>query len=656
MRSLIFGPMPLNAHPDSHIAAGPWCFAGREDIFPGWDGPLPGKRPAAAPSGPEPGPEPGPESGRVSSQPRSQAPEQTQDQAVSGAAFPLPPDPFADARALDEAARAANATALRLCREAGAQNKGPAAGLALPEASRQLLYGPYFLLAAQVLIERQQRLLDLLNLYGKEALRVPLPPASGPFFFENSRDFMLRGVLDPGFNHIIYARMLESMAPRAWRLEIEAAPPPGSPDRALAGAAPGARLRAFLAARLRDLPFPRYKGFSLAQALFLSLAVLGNKRQKADASLDFSLYCGQERPWHFDADRLILDCLPQALRQPLRKALHQPLRQSPHLSPRLTPQLSPDGISPSAKAGPGPCSRPGTLRGMTPAFMEDDSYRLRLALMLARGCRLFAVQHGANYGNLQSVGILPFEYSRHAFFTWGWQKHQGLPVNARPLPHPLLLRMAGRHQEREATLLLVGTEMSALSYRLKSRPQAGSLPDYRRDKIVFLRSMAEGLAANEEKARLLYRPYPAAPGALDDAPFMERALPGTEICRGNLEQSLLRCRLLVLDHYGTTLHQALAADVPLIAFWKRQAWTMEEESQRALDKLRDAGMLFDGPEEAAATALELWPKVNSWWQEPKRRAARAFWLERYARLSDDQGRPLSMAALTRLWARTLLAT
>ena len=34
---LVLGPMPLKAAPQTHIAAGPWCFAEREDFFPDWE-------------------------------------------------------------------------------------------------------------------------------------------------------------------------------------------------------------------------------------------------------------------------------------------------------------------------------------------------------------------------------------------------------------------------------------------------------------------------------------------------------------------------------------------------------------------------------------------------------------------------------------------
>ena len=124
MRTLVFDSMPGNASPDSHIAAGAWCFAGREELFPGWDGtPCPG-RPDARP-------------------------------------FPLPPDPYPDAAAIAGAARAANSEALRLARLLGPRLFGKPGGNALSERFHDMALGPFTLLAAHVLAERQKRVRDL---------------------------------------------------------------------------------------------------------------------------------------------------------------------------------------------------------------------------------------------------------------------------------------------------------------------------------------------------------------------------------------------------------------------------------------------------------------------------------------------------------------
>ncbi|MDR1947529.1 MAG: hypothetical protein LBQ51_10255 [Desulfovibrio sp.] len=587
MRTLVFGPMPENADPATHIAAGVWCFAGRETLFPNWDGSRGGTE----------------------------------------GLFPLPPDPYADAHATAEAAASADAEVLRLCRKLEAQN--PWRG----ERFFLTAFGPFFLLAAHMLAERHQRLLDLIALYGEQTLCADVLP-EGAFSFRDSLDFMVRGVQDSLFNHYVYSRMLEYMAPPVWELRpVSPAPALPRADDAPSDPLP-ARLRASLRRALLRLPFPPLKGFGLSGALLLSPAVLLNR--ESDATLDFSLCCSSPPLWHFPAEDLIMRCLPPLL---AREAAHLPASARPAVSglPSASDNPSapahpsrpyiPDSTSVSAR--PSVRSSRTPLRGISPAYAQDDVYRLRLARLGERGVRFFSVQHGANYGNLLSIGGLPFEYSLHAFFTWGWNAHPGCAVNARPMLHPVPAALAGRHKEQRPALILVGTEMSAFSYRLKSRPQSGALPAYRAAKTSFLGKVRAGLKSAPD-AVVMYRPYFRAAGALDDGEHVFGLLPDIRPCTGDLTAHMLACRLIVLDHYGTTLHCALAADTPTLAFWKRADWGMDRQSSAALDTLAAAGILHETPEDAAAQALAVWGRIEDWWHSPRVRKARRVWLDSYA--------------------------
>lgn len=646
MRTLVFGSMPDGATPLTHLASGPWCFAGREDRFPGWDD---------APYGPDQA-----SCGRRGAPPgRDKAPCPGAGPDSGSAAFPMPDDPYPDARSMEAEARAANGEVLRLIRLLG--NEADAnSGRRRSGRYWQMALGPFLLPAVHMLAERQRRVADLIARHGGEPLRLELLPEDIPFSFRSTLDFMLHGIQNTKFNHYVFSRIAEAAlaggAPPPWRVSyLPAAPLRQARDgkRQPLAARYADRLRRLL----RDLPFPRYKGFSLGQALLLSLAVLGNKGGAEDNSLDFSLYGAKGFVWRFPAEKLIRACLPLDLQKGMRSA--PPGRNGAKDEPR-------------AKKHP--------LRGMTPAFSQDDAYRLRLADLRESGCRLFCVQHGANYGNLLSVGILPFEYCQHAFFTWGWTRHEGQPVNALPLPHPLLTAVCNAHRETAPRLILVGTEMSPYAYRLKSRPQAKAMLTYRAGKIAFFRTLLDAFAdparpeisphSPGDPARhgvsphspggpalhgpeLLYRPYFKVAGGLDDAEHVLARLPGVGLCAGDLTAHMLGCRLLVLDHYGTTLHMALAADTPTLAFWNRREWGMEPESDRVLDALQEAGILHASPEAAARRAAAVWDHPAVWWKSPPVRQARALWLQRYARVGDSPEQPWSGRELTRRWFRAL---
>ncbi len=582
MRTLVFGAMPTGATPATHIASGPWCFTGHEAAFPGWWQTLAPwgtkqETPAAAPEAPPSGSPLAAPSSLSSGSPAAQG-------------FPLPEDPYPSSAALLAAARAANGETRRLLTLLG-DDHNAAYGVHYSQTYWEMAFGPWLLMAVHMLAERQQRMLDLIARYGNEPLIVPVLPAEASFSFSTTLDFMHNGVLNRRFNHYLFSRMLKTMAPPAWQLQPVPSP---LPLHHAAGTAPSPRahFKEYIRQWLRRMPFPRQKGFSLGQSLLLSLAVLGNDKKRPDASLDFSVYCAEPLAWHFPAEEIIRACLPRTL--------------EPETLPR-------------------PGSHRGRLRCMTAVISQNDTYRLELAAWREGGGKLFSIQHGANYGNLLAAGGIPFEYMQHAFITWGWEANASIPANALPMPHPLLSAMYDTHQGGEPSLILVGTEMSTFTYRLKSRPLAANLVRYRTGKLAFLAALHSDILPQTQ-----YRPYFSVPSGLDDAAFVHAHYPQLPLCQGDLTAHLLRCKLLVLDHYGTTLHTALAANVPTVAFWHQEQWGMEEATLSVLAVLRKAGMVHASAEEAAAHVNTVWNDVASWWHSPEVQAARKLWLQHYA--------------------------
>ena len=652
MRELIFGPMPKGATPATHLPAGPWCFCGRESLFPGWDlsASAMGRGTTASHAF-------GTNQATVGSH---------QDgcmEAPTGQGFVFPADPFADGQEVEAYSRSANGESIRLIDILGQRLNRE------HRANRSSIFwetalAPWLTLCVHMLAERQKRVLDLAAAYGNEPLRVALLPPDLPISFQNSLDFMLRGVLDPHFNHFIFSRIVEAVAPPAWDLYyIDISPlrpeakglatPPAETlsdavnqksdapaggkgcdsisleDREAIRACFGGmdkgrhstprqslrqKLRDKARNWLRDLPFPRYKGFSLPEALLLSLAVVGSGKSGDDRTLPLEAYASAPLQWVFPAEDLILACLPKDF-------LETPLPSAPGAQ--------------------------GKLRGMTAAFSQDDLYRLQLAAWREGGGKLFCVQHGSNYGNLRGIGGIFFEYRQHAFFTWGWKEHQGWPCNSLPLPHPLTARLRDAHAEQKDSLILVGTEMLPLLYRLKTRPQAGDLPEYRRGKLRFFSALPPHVL---EKS--MYRPYPASASSLEDGPYVQRGVPGLHLCVGDLTAQMLGCRLLVLDHYGTTLHMALAANVPTICFWNKNQWSMEAGTEQLLDLLAEAGIVHSTPEDAAGQAARVWPDVRAWWASQAVQNARTAWMNSYARCLPFRVTGWS-AEMMRLWRTAL---
>ncbi len=552
--------MPRGATPATHVASGPWCFAGRENAFFDWD-----------------------------------------------EAFPLPPDPYPDIAGLEAASFAANAEMVRLIpilAEHLNEKRGTGHSLVFWETA----LAPWLLTALQSLRERCDRLGGLIRLYGKESMAAPLLPEKCAFSFRNSLDFMVHGVQDAAYNHYVFSRLLEAFGlPAAWTAVYE-------PIRPLHGAAPAKRgLKDRLRGFLRRLPFPRVKGFGLQQSLLFSLALWSNIKNN-DKTLPLAAYAAPAGTAFCDPP---FDPLPLLLRGLPLDLVEAPI--------------------------PAPPRKKGRIRIMAGEFMQDEAYGLQLGAWREGGGRLVDIQHGGNNGNLRCPGSTVLDYRQHAHLTWGWSSHAPHPVNAVPVPHPLVAKVADKHRENAADLVLVGTEMSVYAYRLKSRPLAAGLVAYRKGKKAFFAALPEHV-----RAKALYRPYFSAAGALSDAPYVQSAFPDIPLCKGDLMERLLACRLAALDHYGTTMLLALAANIPLVCYWDRTLWGMGPETEKHLQPLRDAGILHPDAQSAAAQAARIWDDVPAWWRASATQAARKQWTQTYARADARDS-----FDLTRRWLRAL---
>ena len=100
-------------------------------------------------------------------------------------------------------------------------------------------------------------------------------------------------------------------------------------------------------------------------------------------------------------------------------------------------------------------------------------------------------------------------------------------------------------------------------------------------------------------------------------------------------ESLSQCRLYVCDHLSTTFAEAIAANKPTILFWSTEANKMLPQAQKYFELLRDVGVFFSTPEEAAAAVNNHYADVESWWNEPRRQDAVSIFREELCRTSPN---------------------
>ncbi|MBD5641199.1 MAG: hypothetical protein HDQ91_02105 [Desulfovibrio sp.] len=550
MKTLALGLMPADASPQTHIAAGPWCFCGQESLFPDW-----------------------------------------------ARRFEFAPEPLADASRLPAAARAAQCLCAKLIpRAAALLCPSPDA---LPAAYWQILLTPWLIDLSSQLVERALRCMAMVEAWGENRLEVALLPFECDFAFRDEQDFTLRGALGIDYNHWLLSRLLETMWPEKWReiplepVHARPLPGPGLLDRSK-------RLMRRLALKLA---FPRMKGMTFGQALRLSRA-LAHDCRTPDRAIDFEAAFACPK-------------LPENIRLP------------ENLDPLLLKSL-PASLE-SLKHGPVKKTRTrARLRIASIVSHEDAHYRQELAYWRARGNRIGNCQHGGNYGLARVVCAAEMEeYSQDVFFTWGWKEHGQARGNFAPLPSLQLSAERGSWQGGE-NLIFTGAEMAAFPYRLDSRPTPLQFVNYRQAKADFFEALGPKL-----RARSLYRPYFPVPGTLADASWLLPQFPELTLCAGPLLPQIQRCRLLALDHHGTTLLEALAAGIPFVCYWNRDYWPLTPEGELLLDMFARAGIWQPGPEQAAAKVREIWEDPQAWQKSEPVRLARDLFAKHQALAAPD---------------------
>jgi putative transferase (TIGR04331 family) len=87
-------------------------------------------------------------------------------------------------------------------------------------------------------------------------------------------------------------------------------------------------------------------------------------------------------------------------------------------------------------------------------------------------------------------------------------------------------------------------------------------------------------------------------------------------------------------------------NAPTIVFCDRGLWDFRDEAVPYFDRLRQAGILWDSPESAAAHTAKVYD-CSGWWNGHAVKGARAAFVERYA-LSDPDWTSAWTRALRRL--------
>ncbi len=248
-----------------------------------------------------------------------------------------------------------------------------------------------------------------------------------------------------------------------------------------------------------------------------------------------------------------------------------------------------------------------------------------------RGTKLVTFQHGGGYGILKHFPVEEHEARiSDRYYVWGWAGNasQGL----RNLPNPKLSSLVlGRSNQADAnsrqrsSILLVCTTHPQYLFRFHSAPVGHHWDVY----LEWQRRFIEALS-QEAGQHLLVRLH-----AVDHGREVRQRL---RSCFRSLRfdnapsyhNSLKAARLVVVDHPLTSFLESLRFGIPTILFWNPRRWEARGQAEPYLESLRQAGILFDLPEAAAAKVMEVYDQPWRWWGSEAIQEVRHAFVDRYA--------------------------
>jgi len=287
----------------------------------------------------------------------------------------------------------------------------------------------------------------------------------------------------------------------------------------------------------------------------------------------------------------------------------------------------------------------GKMINFSNTLYHNMEAKVEAAFAYEHGEVIIASQHGGHrygsaYSNMYGKGV---EFDLHYFLSWGWDKVNDESLdNVIRLPSPMLSKYLNTYQQKNNKIILVGTALKAFENIFKVSPSESHLLGYMRMKRNYMQVLKKIGAMDS----LWYRPYSSSRG-FDDPGYFEQSVGDLNILEGKLHEAIQKCRLLVLDHPGTTWNIAMAMNIPTLLFWNKEAQSFNRKADEFLKEFQELGLYFDNPEKAAKKTEELTREgfdTWKWWNSTEIQSLRQRWMQEYG-LADKNW--------LKIWTKTL---
>lgn len=260
----------------------------------------------------------------------------------------------------------------------------------------------------------------------------------------------------------------------------------------------------------------------------------------------------------------------------------------------------------------------------------NENIKLWAASSKEFGTTLIGTQHGGNYGSIAYPHEAEFETDiTDRYYTWGWEKKN---CNAEVIPF-YGTKLSGRKiigaDNSKQDILFTATKIFWYPLYIERYPLL--VKNYFFWQEIFI-----------SKININIRPFFRIRLHRED-PDNEMNIRWTSFAPGlHLEKpdkpfisSLTNCRLFICDHLSTTFAEALSANKPSILFWHPERYDLIDDAIPYYEMLKNAGILYHTPEEAAEKVNFVYQDVETWWNGSEVQEAVKIFTERFARTSKN---------------------
>ena len=461
-----------------------------------------------------------------------------------------------------------------------------------------IFFNSWLISLIQICLEREKRILTIIEEYKDQEISVIIVNKKQNWRFSDSLDFLNNGVLNQDFNEWLNSRILEHQIPAKWKVSYKVIKQ-GEKNILLNENKIKKYLNkviSFFTVRCSAI-----YGFNVLDKFYFSLLLVFKPKI---ARKDSVVSIKENISWSFNFIDDIIDKL-----------------DFEYFSKLSTVKINKN--------------RAGKLKLISAVDLFYDSDKiLDCAKRVEGGEYLIGTQHGGHtYGSASITEFLNLVELNKClqFFTWGWSNYRGSRTSLQPLASPYLNRFKNKHILKNQRIILIGTKMNLFFRRIESTPQAKQWLAYREQKTKLISKIMD---VGNCKDHFFYRPYFNEIGALKERSFLRNEFPDLKFIQGNLNDEIFSCRLLILDHPGTTFNIAMTGYIPVLCIWDKEIFSFNQDAKESLAKLEKSNIFFEDVDELVLHLSKIKDNVTVWWQSAEIQSIRLEWCQSYARTSN----------------------